>query len=113
MTSTILHPTEAEASLSIKCPTWCTLSAQDHADQLWNLEGECHHMPADVDIMCGVPSATREAPVGFVMTTSPVGNETAPPVFFLDGQEFSAEQFRTLAGAMLAMLDLHAATVTS
>jgi hypothetical protein len=111
--------TAVEATLTIVCPDWCTIDAQEHATELWDHGGVCRHRSADTiatdlsngpghgygdDSRPGVPVA-----VWMWMTTDPEGREVASPAFCADEREYSIEQALALRDAITQAVETYRA----
>lgn len=97
--------TTATVPIQITCPDWCTRTADEHAAELWDMGGNCiHHSP---ELFAFDTTGYREpmqeprfyAPVEVRMTThtNPEGRESASPVVWVNGHEFSPSQAIALA----------------
>ena len=100
--------TTTAVPIVITCPDWCTVSAEDHANDLWNMGGVCIHRPAEVEVgdtpvargPLGELRPYSPVTVSFVTTTNPDGLEVEAPEFAIEGHDYSLEQFLALAEAI-------------
>lgn len=100
--------TAATAELAITCPDWCTVTAEDHVADLWNMGGECLHYgpetivrdtsgiqrPLEAPIMCA------DVTVHCVTSTNPEGRATASPIIYVNGAELTTLQAAALADVL-------------
>jgi hypothetical protein len=107
--------TTTAVPIVITCPDWCTVSAEEHAADLWNMGGVCiHHSPevevADTPVARGPLGEMRPyspVTVRFVTTTNPKGREVEAPEFAIEGHEYSLEQLLALADTIQATVALY------
>ena len=110
----------ATVSLAIVCPDWCVIPASEHADDLWDMGGNCIHRAVitTVDDAAGYCEPLEEPryhsplDVTFTSMTSPEGRETASAVLSLNGHETSIEQAEAFARAILAAVGTYRAQVS-
>jgi hypothetical protein len=97
-----------EVSITITCPNWCTVTAEDHAADLWDMGGVCIHRAAEVEVVdtpvvrgpMGEMRPYEPVTVTFVTTTNPEGREVEAPEFDINGHDYSLEQILSLAEAI-------------
>lgn len=104
----------ASAIVEITCPTWCEVSASDHAARLWANEGRCVH---EVSMAVPDPVGKRDSggPLRFCvpieltlrMTTSPAGREVESADVMINGQESNIGQQESLASAIIDLVRLY------
>lgn len=107
--------TTTTVPIAITCPDWCTVSAEDHVDELWNAGGECnHHAPITEVIDTAGYQEPLEAPVfhnpfsvTFSTRTRPDGTESASPVFYVNDHETSCDQALALADEIKRLVELY------
>jgi hypothetical protein len=109
--------TTATATLSITCPPWCTTSAQEHADDLWDFGGRCIHPTDFVSVFDPVgrtpaplaePIECSPFSVQLSSTTTPDGTSAqASPLILMDGSEHTLEQVVDLTGTLLSLVTLY------
>ena len=88
----------------VSCPSWCEVTAQEHAAALWANEGRCVH---EVSLTVPDPTGriTPDGPTRFCppieltlrMTTNPAGREVESAEVTINGQESNIEQQDLLA----------------
>src|SRR4051812_40636034 len=103
--------------VEITCPAWCELSAEDHADRLWDNEGRCVHQTevtvADPQGKHGqeeVPRYCEPIELVLLVTTDPAGREVESADVLLNGQETNLEQLAKLANAVVELGEVYRAT---
>ncbi|HEX5086365.1 MAG TPA: hypothetical protein VFV89_01060 [Nocardioides sp.] len=103
--------------VEITCPTWCQLTADEHASRLWDNEGRCVHQTqvtvADPTGKQGQDEEPRYCePIELVLlvTTDPAGREVESADVLLNGHESNLEQLARLANAIVDMGELYRAT---
>ena len=92
------------ATVVVTCPSWCEVTAQDHAAGLWANEGRCVH---EVSVTVPDPRGehVHEDPPRFCdpieltlrMTTNLAGREVESADVMINGQESNVEQQELLA----------------
>ena len=105
--------------VEITCPTWCELSAEEHAARLWDNEGRCIHQTvvtvADPSSMQRQEEAARCCePIELVLlvTTDPAGRVVESADVLLNGQESNLEQLAMLATAIVDLGKMYRATLS-
>jgi hypothetical protein len=111
--------TTTETTLTIVCPSWCTIDAQEHASDLWNSGGDCIHQApvisvADVGRGPGIgsldePKPGRPVEIYWTSQTAPQGRESAAPMFWIDDREYSVEQALALRDAIMQAVETYRA----
>ena len=106
------------ATVVVTCPSWCEVSAQDHAAALWANEGRCVHQ---VSVAVPDPNgqAAPDSPPQFCspieltlqMTTNPAGLEVESPDVMINGQESNIEQQELLALKISELVRLYRGSV--
>lgn len=122
MTSTLedLQPRQSAVLYNITCPPWCSLSAGEHADDLWELAGNCLHWMDEVfiedtegyQVPLEEPIFNKPIRVVLVSHASPDGRETASPVVHLghNSDTLSVQQALALADEIRRQVELYRAT---
>ena len=92
------------ATVVVTCPSWCEVSAQDHAAALWANEGRCVHEvsvtvpdPNGKITADGTPRFCSPIELSLRMTTNPAGREVESPDVMINGQESNIQQQDLLA----------------
>jgi hypothetical protein len=105
------------ASVEITCPTWCGVSADEHASRLWDNEGRCVHRTLITVADPKGKKAWEEAPrycepIELVLhvTTDPAGHEVESADVLMNGQESNLEQLTRLANAIVDLGEMYRAT---
>jgi hypothetical protein len=113
--------TRTEAALiEITYPSWCEVSAEEHALRLWANEGRCVHravvLVADPTLKRG-PDQTPKfcEPIELVLhvTTNPAGREVESPDVLINGEESNLDQLRALAEAVVEVGEMYRSAVSS
>lgn len=112
--------TTATVPIAVTCPDWCTVSAEHHAADLWNMGGVCiHHSP---EVLVHDPTGYQEAGDDAPQPFSPVevsfttmarpedGREVATPIFYVLHQEMSLEQALALNDAINRAVESYRST---
>ena len=87
------------ATVVVTCPSWCKVSAPDHAAALWANEGRCVH-EVSVTVPDPIGKITPDGLSRFCppieltlrMTTNLAGREVEPADVMINGQESNIEQ---------------------
>ena len=98
----------ATVPIQITCPDWCSRPVAEHAESLWDYEGNCIHYSADrvVNDPVGYEEPLKapvfHSPITVYMTSQSnlEGRETASPVVHLEGHELSVAQALALSEAI-------------
>ena len=105
------------ATVQITCPTWCGVSAEEHASRLWVNEGRCVHQTvvtvADPAGEQAWAETTRYCPpIELILhvTTDPAGREVESADMLINGQESNLEQLTKLANAIVDLGEMYRAT---
>ena len=104
----------ASATVEITCPSWCEVTAGNHAARLWANEGRCVHevsmtVPDPVGKLAsdGPPRFCVPIELTLRMTTSPAGREVESADVMINGQESNIEQQERLASAIADLVKLY------
>jgi hypothetical protein len=105
------------ALIGITCPTWCGVSADEHASRLWDNEGRCvHQTVVTVEDPIGKPicdEGTRYCDpieLSLHVTTDPAGREVESADVLINGQESNLDQLARLANAIVDLGQMYRAT---
>jgi len=105
------------ALVEITCPTWCGISADEHASRLWANEGRCiHQTVVTVDDPIG-KRVTDEAPrfcepieLVLFVTTDPAGREVETADVLINGKESNLEQLAQLCNSIVDVGEMYRTT---
>lgn len=97
--------TTTTVALDLTCPDWCTVPAEEHASELWDLGGTCIHWapwavvpdPTGHQVPLEAPRLHQPVEIGLSTCTRPDGIEAESPVVRLNGAELSIAQAVTVA----------------
>ena len=110
----------ASVAIEITCPTWCEISADEHAARLWENEGRCVHQthvvtrdPAGKRIWEQPPRFCPPIELTLVTTTTPVGREVESADVLINGHEANIEQLLLLATAIADLAALYRETAAT
>jgi hypothetical protein len=105
------------APVEITCPTWCEVSADDHASRLWSNEGRCVHQtvvtvrdPVGKQICDEGTRYCDPIELSLLVTTDPAGREVESADVLINGQESNLDQLARLANAIVDLGEMYRAT---
>ena len=106
------------ALVEITCPTWCGISADEHASRLWANEGRCIHQTVVTVADPIGKRVTDEAPrfcgpieLVLLVTTDPAGREVESADVLINGQESNLEQLAHLSNAIVDLGETYRTTL--
>jgi hypothetical protein len=103
--------------LEIICPTWCGISADEHASRLWDNEGRCVHQtvvtvddPVGKQVAGETPRFCEPIELLLLMTTDPAGREVESADVLINGRESNLEQLAQLGKAIVDLGEKYRST---
>jgi hypothetical protein len=99
-------------ALDLTCPDWCTVPAEEHASELWDLGGTCIHWSDRTNVAdptghrspLQAPQPHEPLEVSLTTCTSPDGREVESPMMHLDGNELSIAQAVAVAERLQSLV---------